>query len=714
MSSSQVESEYQDETGEMYLRRKLKEWYSSDQPKHNCDGRGSDNELRPTYGTFKFQLSEAASREIHYLWSKNLENMRKWKGKGERPKEDAKIGLFVGAPGIGKTRNLLELKTILPCHENYAYISFNGETSYSPWEKDTNFDQMVAVRILWGSFEHWNPRFPFRKWAAKFNYKKKFTTVDCLEIIRKKEGPFCLAIDEVSMLNDRAQTACVEITELVLTTETIVFLGGTLQADWEEALMRSRIPSKFLSLAPLSNAQVSNILDNLQPPYAQYFKGWRINTHLRDLLLQIGGVPRLLDDFVKKCDEKFNGHSPPWNWKKMDDCLQEIDRRTDVLGRDTLSQLVKDIILRNEVGRMDFVELKEGSPELRRTYDRLQSQGFIQLVRAHPKNTWFIFVPFVRFRQWVTELESKPKHEAFLDVLSDLMTLKVKWGYWMDFEDVTAKYLQVLICLLSEEEKPTWERFFNMYLKDRPRLRKDIQFIDSPPSIVTCHAMFPKCGSTIQEPHNHNKYKFNDGSVFINARSASFASVFFTCLYGKERRKYLVAIQCKLLEKTEMSKRILNEELDKNVKAMKDYRKAFGDCRDMLTVMLVTAPYTDHADHGNNQSESKAPMTRKRTKEADEPMDDESKDDERNYIILDRRALRKFFPQPLRDYTFRVMSSGRININCAPLDDIKKVFGLNEMQAQKFAEKRKSAGGFLKTAELPFKVRADQSALIEF
>jgi len=187
--------------------------------------------------------------------------------------------------------------------------------------------------------------------------------------------------------------------------------------------------------------------------------------------------------------------------------------------------------------------------------------------------------------------------------------------------------------------------------------------------------------------------------------------VFFTCRHGKRRTKCLVAIQCKLLNKTAMTKRILNEEVNKNVDAKKDYREAFGDCSDMLTVILVTAPYTDH---GNNQGEGSkstavdGPMTRKRTMEADKP------EEAQNYIILDRIQLRKFFPMPLRDYTFRVMSSGRLNINCAPLDDVIKLFELTEGQAEKFAEKRKSTGGFTRTDELPFKVKPNQLALIEF
>ena len=80
-------------------------------------------------------------------------------------------------------------------------------------------------------------------------------------------------------------------------------------------------------------------------------------------------------------------------------------------------------------------------------------------------------------------------------------------------------------------------------------------------------------------------------------------------------------------------------------------------------------------------------MTRKRAMEIDKPKEVQ------NYIVLDRIQLQKFFPQPLRDYTFRAISSGRLNINCAPLDDVKKLFGLDENQAIKFAEKRKSTGG---------------------
>jgi hypothetical protein len=683
-SPKSSQSKYQDETGEMYLRRKLKEWYSSDRPKHNCDGRGSNDRLLPTYGTFEFQLGAASRDEIKELWERNCQGIEKFKGKPERPKEAARIGLFIGAPGIGKTRTLLELKTILPCGKNYVYVSFNGTTPFAP-EEHANFDQMVAIRILWGSFERWNSGSLFRQWAAKFDYRKNFTTTDCLEIIRKEEGPFCLAIDEVSRLNEMTQRACNEIKKTVLTSHTVVFLGGTLRNDWEDALTGSTIPSRFLSLAPLSSAQVSNILDKLQPPYAKYFNGWRTNTHLRDLLLRIGGVPRLLDDFVRKCDKKFKDHLS-WNWNQMDAILEEIDPNPG-LETPFINRLVKDIILRKQVSRRDPVIKDEPS----KTYDRLQSQGFIQLLAGDSIFTCFVFVPFVRLRQWVTALVAMTDHEFSFEILNDLMTWKVEWGYWMDFEKITAQYFQLLIYMWSEEAKRgpenrvTWTKFFNMNI---PGWR-DIQFINGSPDVITCF-----------ENQNHNEYDFDDGSVFVNAPGAPFADVFFTCRYGKRRTKYLVAIQCKLLNKTAMTKRILNEEVNKN-----------GDCSDMLTVILVTAPYTDH---GNNQGEGSkstavdGPMTRKRPMEADKPKEAQ------NYIILDRIQLQRFFPIPLRDYTFRAMSSGRLNINCAPLDDVTKLFELTEGQAKTFVEKRQSTGGFTRTDELPFKVKPNQSALIEF
>jgi hypothetical protein len=695
---SSQESVHQDETGEVYLRRKLKEWYSSDRPKGNCDGRANDNKLLPTYSTFEFQLATASKDEIQRLWNGNCEDMEKHRDKPERPKEAVRIGLFIGAPGIGKTRTLLELKTIVPCRENYVYVSFNGITPSAPKEKHATFDQMIAIRILWGSFERWNSStsITFKQWATKFDYEKEFTTIDCLEIIRKEKGPFCLAIDEISRLDEMAQRACNEITELVLTSQTIVFLGGTLRNDWEVALTRSSIPAKFLSLAPLNNAQVSSILDTLQPPYAKYFNGWRTNTHLRDLLLQIGGVPRLLDDFVRMCDKEFKDRSPPWDWKQMDASLKQNDRIT-ALRPEILSRLVKDIVLRKQVSRMGHV-IKEDSGEPRTTYDRLQSQGFIQLLQGDSEGSCVIFVPFVRFRGWVTTLKTLADQGVSFKILNDFMALKVEWGYWIDFEKVTAQYFQLLIYMWSEEaerepQNPvTWETFFTM---DIPGWHNNVQFIDGSPDVVTCY--------------ENDKYKFDDGSVFINAASASFADVFFTCRHGKQRTKCLVAIQCKLLEKTAMSKRILNEEVGKNGDAMKDYREAFGDCSDMLTVILVTAPYTDH-DQGESSKSTAVdrPMTRKRAMEADKPKEVHT------YIVLDRIHLQRFFPQPLRDYTFRSISSGRLNINCAPLDDVKKLFGLNERQAKAFAEKRKSTGGFASTAELPFKVGPDQSALIEF
>ena len=414
------------------------------------------------------------------------------------PKEAARIGLFFGAPGIGKTRTLLELKNIIPCGGNYAYVSFNGGTTFfANLEEHANFDQMIVVRILYGSFESRKPGANFHRWLRHFDFKRRFSIKDCLSIVRSDEGPFCLAIDELTKIGPWAQYACDQITALVLTLPTIAFLGGTLQAEWEDALSNSNIPGHFLSLAPFNNTQVNNILDQLQQPYAQYFMGWRANPDLRDILLRIGGVPRLLDQFVIKCEKKFRNQSPPWDWGQMDALLEQIDPNPG-LSADYLNRLVKDVVLRREVSRRRCV-IKNGM-----TYDRLQSLGHIQLLRGHLRNTAFIFVPLLRFRQWVTQLTMEAGSRPFR-ILADLMRRKIEWGYWMDFEKVTAQYFQLLIHMWSEEAKEdppksvTWEEFFSTSIPGWPN---DIKFIEESPEVITSMAQFPKCGSIIREPQS--------------------------------------------------------------------------------------------------------------------------------------------------------------------------------------------------------------------
>jgi hypothetical protein len=94
-----------EDEGEMYIRRKLKELYSSDQPRHECDGRIDDGRFQWTDSIFNFQLATTTKYEIEELWEENCAFIEAWKG-GDRPKEAARIGLFFGAPGIGKTRTL--------------------------------------------------------------------------------------------------------------------------------------------------------------------------------------------------------------------------------------------------------------------------------------------------------------------------------------------------------------------------------------------------------------------------------------------------------------------------------------------------------------------------------------------------------------------------------------------------------------------------------
>jgi len=714
-----------EDEGEMYIRRKLKELYSSDQPQHACDGRGSDGLSAWTDTTFPFQLAATIKDEIEALWADNCEFIEAYKGEFARPKEKALVGLLFGAPGIGKTRTLLELKNIIPCGGNYAFISFNGGTSYSVEENNMGIDKMIAVRILFGSFESRKPEADFHQWVRHFDLKRRFSSKDCLRIVRSGEGPFCLAIDELTKLGPVAQYACDEITKLVLTSQIIVFLGGRLLADWEDALNSSNIPGSFLSLAPFTSTQISNILDQLQHPYKRYFRGWRANPELRDLLLRIGGVPRLLEQFVIRCEKKFRHQLPPWDWEKMDALLEQIDP-TPGLSWAYVNQLVRDIVLRREVGRRDPV-INYGT---RMTYDLLQSLGHIQLLRGNSKRAFLIYVPLLRFRQWLAQLIDRTATREFR-ILEKLMNRKIEWGRWTDFEQVVAEYFQLLIHLWSQEarEDPpspaTWRKFFSTSIPEWPN---DIKFINESPAVITSLAQFPLCGSIIREPRNHKEYNFDDGSVFLNGAGAPFADVFFTCRHGEDEAKCLVAIQCKLFQKTKMNKKTVNAEVKKNWDAMESYRGAFSDCSSMYTVILVSTPYSnceeedevmmeeggregEDEEDDNNQKESRESM------EVDEPIPPHMStgpDRCKTYIILGQEELQKFFPQPLRDYTFRVMVSGRLNINCAPLKDVRKLLKLTEGQVNKFAEERELKGGFKSKDDLPFDVNPDQLELLEF
>jgi hypothetical protein len=60
------------------------------------------------------------------------------------------------------------------------------------------------------------------------------------------------------------------------------------------------------------------------------------------------------------------------------------------------------------------------------------------------------------------------------------------------------------------------------------------------------------------------------------------------------------------------------------------------------------------------------------------------------------------------------MSSGRLNINCAPLGDVKKLLKLTKSQAKKFGKERMARGGFKSKDDLPFEVNPDQLELLEF
>jgi hypothetical protein len=175
--------------------------------------------------------------------------------------------------------------------------------------------------------------------------------------------------------------------------------------------------------------------------------------------------------------------------------------------------------------------------------------------------------------------------------------------------------------------------------------------------------------------------------------------VFFACRHRKNKDKCLVGIQCKLFGRTRITTKIVEEEVDKIERALGDYPVVFEDCSTIYPVIIVTASYLE--EEISQPEEFSQPM------EVDEP------NKVQNYIVLDREQLQKFFPRPLRDYTFRTIC-GRLNINCADANDIQPLFNLDEKQTQEFCATREQIGGFKTVDDLLFEVTDDQLALIEF
>ena len=162
-------------------------------------------------------------------------------------------------------------------------------------------------------------------------------------------------------------------------------------------------------------------------------------------------------------------------------------------------------------------------------------------------------------------------------------------------------------------------------------------------------------------------------------------------------RKVPSWIQCKLFHHTRITTKDVEKEVEKNEDGMQNDPETFRDCSRVYTVILVTVPYNQEIHE---------------SMELDDDMETDASNELQNYIVLDREKLQKFFPQPLRDYTFRGIC-GRLNINCAPVGDATRLLGLDEIQEKEFAEERLK-GGFASKDDLPFEVEHDQLAFIEF
>ncbi|KAL9032182.1 MAG: hypothetical protein Q9180_006645, partial [Flavoplaca navasiana] len=507
-------------------------------------------DFKPRGSMMKFILATSKTNKIKEMFENSVSVT-------PRTKDNQAVKVISSLPGGGKSRLLQELSNILhDCGLDAVYLATFDRPSFLCREDAMDCDdnayasRAIAMRIIFQAIRISDEgarksSLEYSQWLSTLKDLNLVPIDDIHDAIRLVGGDpmkrCVIAVDEVNKLLEEAshmkkgistameaEVSAKAIGQLIKAlggammgnSLVVSFIAGTLISTFAEAALRSRFQMEATILAPLVYAHQSQILDNLPA-----LRGWRRSQTFKDILAELGGVPRLLEWFIDHVHKSLiagNGwEGVDWGSIRMSLTGGLNLSRYMWRGRSlNLAQSLVDAIILRRVLESPSLQVVPGSDD-RDTYESLQQTG--QLLLQEQDLGFCVTMPWMTFRGLVAAAVNNkdPSARRFAKVRRLLDTNVNGWQSLEEFGYCHSAMVNEFFAI-----HPAYSEHFLLSQRYAPGLggggQVSVKLINRTPDHVAWGIRFPEQGGETKPiTHTAGLRHFADGNYYLNGVQAS-------------------------------------------------------------------------------------------------------------------------------------------------------------------------------------------------
>ncbi len=453
------------------------------------------------------------------------------------------VSYFSSVPGGGKTRLLLELPNLRPDCDALYFVTLSNLSAISPdddMQTRNGTEVAIAVRILYQAvqivrIQKKKPLQEYKIWRDQIlaaSLKVNVTIHEAITLLGGDIHKRCaLAVDDVHEVEEGSQAPgnvafknlARVLGEAMLGTQIFSFMAGTLISGLHDGRSGS-VGIGHINLPLLSHTHQYAILDSI-PQLA----GWRCCTKAKELLSQLGGLPQLLEIFIRAIIDRLKMavslDHVSWKDVEMTTKGNEVAKSFGKGSSPELAQhLVNCIMLRKEA--WPHLPVIPGSSK---TYENLHQNSVIILHPSPGYITGFcVTIPFLAFRNLVDTASRGPGDTNRFQKLCELLDMDASG--WETFENFAITHTAIMS-----------EFFKHEHAKSFPLLRLSRRYapgyggagqvgikLATNVNVIDCYQQSLN-KSSIRPTKDGRPSDFTNSSCYVNAPGASLADAFYVC-----------------------------------------------------------------------------------------------------------------------------------------------------------------------------------------
>ena len=640
-------------------------------------------DFKPRGSMMKFILATSKTNTIKEMFVNSISVT-------PRTKDNQAVKVISCLPGGGKSRLLQELSNILDnCGLDAVYLATFDRPSFLCREDAMDLDdnayasRAIAMRLLFQAIRISDEgarksSLEYSQWLSTLKDLNLTPIDDIHDAIRLVGGDpmkrCVIAVDEVNKLLEEtshmkkgistameAEVSAKAMEQLIKAlggammgnSLAVSFMAGTLISTFAEAALRSGFQMEATILAPLVYAHQSKILDNLPD-----LRGWRRSQTFKDILAELGGVPRLLEWFIDKVHKSL---TPGNGWEGVD--WRSI--RMSLTGGLNLSRymwrsrshnvaqtLVDDIILRR-VLESPSLQVVPSSDD-KDTYESLQQTG--QILLEEQDLGFCVTMPLMTFRGLVAAAvnNNDPSARRYSKVQRLLVADVNGWQSLEEFGYCHSAMLNEFFAHHSD-----YSEHFTLAQRYAPGLggggQVSVKLINRTPDHVAWGVRFPEQGGETKPiTHTAELRHFADGNCYLNGVQAPCWDAWYVCDQVGHRMTHaasqvLVAEQYKRYNPLLSSKLSFNDCRKEHLKNLKAWNNANIEGKQdyrVVTVVIACSHITPPKD---------------------------GIDQDKDLLVVDNKGLADLYGilRPL----LKVARYGHYDINTMGDEELRKFFG---------------------------------------